>query len=335
MLPNPKNFCGGNFQDWLEVNLTEFCNGKCVWCVEKKGWHPEEKADWITIRNAALNTKKKNIILLGGEPTLYPFLKELIQGFVPYGRNVYITTNGSMLTPQFCSRNLEDVKGVNISIHNAILARNHDITGINLKQNVLKEAIEIMKKQGTSIRFNCNCIAGEVDSQRAMIDYIKWAKWMGVDKIRFAELKFDNRFVDLAKVWDYQFGLNDDPYTCGCNHDTVIEGMPVNFRLMCGLQTSFRKRPIDPVKTPKQVLYYDGKVYDGWQVKSPDIKSDNKEGDDMTKKNIMKILDMVKKGKISAEAGAELILDLKDNFVDPQGSGRTKEEVESGANCVY
>jgi hypothetical protein len=39
--PHPDNFCGGAFQDWVEVMLTEKCNGKCPWCVEKLGWHPE------------------------------------------------------------------------------------------------------------------------------------------------------------------------------------------------------------------------------------------------------------------------------------------------------
>lgn len=336
MLPNPKNFCGGNFQDWLEVNLTNVCNGKCVWCVEKKGWHPETKAHWTFILKAALDTGKQNIILLGGEPTLYPHLHDIITGLYANGRSVYITTNGSMLTPEFCRANLKSVKGVNISIHNSILSRNREITGINLSQEVLRNAINVMKSHGTSIRFNCNCIAGEVDSKEEMIAYIRWAMWMGADKVRFAELKFDNRFVDLAKVWDHQFGLNDDPYTCGCNQDAVIEGMPVNFRLMCGLQTNFRKRPIDPIKTPKQVLYYDGIVYDGWQVKSPDVTSDNnEEGDNMTKKNLMKIMTMVQSGKISPEAGAELILELKDDFVDPQGKGRSKADVDAGVNCTY
>ena len=30
MKPNKNNFCGGNYEDWLEVKLTGNCNGKCV-----------------------------------------------------------------------------------------------------------------------------------------------------------------------------------------------------------------------------------------------------------------------------------------------------------------
>ena len=45
--PHEKNFCGGNFQDWLEVNLTPTCNGNCKWCVEKIGWQPKKHAPWI------------------------------------------------------------------------------------------------------------------------------------------------------------------------------------------------------------------------------------------------------------------------------------------------
>jgi hypothetical protein len=34
---------------------------------------------------------------------------------------------------------------------------------------------------------------------------------------------------------------------------------------MCGLQTPHRKRPINPVQFEKEVLYYDGEIYCGWQ----------------------------------------------------------------------
>jgi hypothetical protein len=58
MKPNKNNFCGGNFQDWLEVNLTDKCNGKCVWCIEKAGYHPEKHAGWQTIVKKAIESDK-------------------------------------------------------------------------------------------------------------------------------------------------------------------------------------------------------------------------------------------------------------------------------------
>ena len=89
---------------------------------------------------------------------------------------------------------------------------------------------------------------------------------MYADKIRFAELKQDEKeFVDLAKILNYKYGLNDNPFINGCNSDAVINGMPVNFRQMCGLQTSKRKKPENPEQITKQVLYYDGYIYNGWQ----------------------------------------------------------------------
>ena len=47
--PNERNSCSGRFADWLEVNLLSKCNAKCAWCVEKDGFHPEEKATWQEI----------------------------------------------------------------------------------------------------------------------------------------------------------------------------------------------------------------------------------------------------------------------------------------------
>jgi organic radical activating enzyme len=262
--PNPRNFCGGNFQDWLEVNLLEKCNGLCSWCVEKTGYHPKKHVPWWSIAHKALSSGRKNIILLGGEPTLYPKLRELVLALSLARRNVWITTNGSMLSPEFIKANLVGVTGVNISIHDFDLEQNRKIVGVDL--TLLPETTSALHALGINIRFNCNCIANHVDTEEKINQYIVWAKGIGADKIRFAELKDDEgSFVDLAKTLDYKYGLSDDPFICGCNSDAVIHGLPVNFRQMCGLQTPRRKKPVNPRQYPKPVLYYDGKFYAGWQ----------------------------------------------------------------------
>ena len=142
-------------------------------------------------------------------------------------------------------------------------------------------------------------IVGSVDSEKRIRDYIQFAKDLGADEVRFAELKRDNdRFVDLAKTLGYKYGLNDDPFTLGCHKSAIIDGMPVNFRQMCGLQTPLRPRPVNPRQEKKQVLYYDGKIYDGWQTK---------ENHRMDKKEIESLMERVSTGQISPEEAAGLI----------------------------
>ena len=52
--PNIKNFCGGGFQDWLEVMLEPSCNGRCSFCIEKDGARPINKVSWTKMVDAIL-----------------------------------------------------------------------------------------------------------------------------------------------------------------------------------------------------------------------------------------------------------------------------------------
>lgn len=317
MIPNKRNFCGGNFQDWLEVNLTSECNGRCSWCVERTGYKPDAVATWQELCQAALSTEKLNIILLGGEPTLYPDLYPLSCALSAAGRRVWITTNGSMLTPQYVRDNLRNITGINISVHHYDLGRNATITGVELDKATLKDSL-ITLHQDTyaqvSVRLNCNCIAGQIDSQREIVSYVEFAKGILADKIRFAELRNDDTgFVDLAALFLHEHGLNDDPFAEGCNSDAVVWGMPVNFRQMCGLQTSRRARPEDPQQALKQVLYYDGKLYDGWQTAG-------KEDDVMEPRDLKELLQKVADGEISADAAIEVIRFFDRKHITPKAA---------------
>lgn len=324
MIPNPKNFCGGNFQDWLEVNLTDKCNGKCSWCIEKNGFHPQFRAEWWVIAEQALKSQKKNIILLGGEPTLRDGLMELIRILNAAGRKVWITTNGSKLNRDFAKYILSDITGINISIHDSDLNKNRDITGINLNEYDLRSANSYFNDNKISVRLNCNCIAGHVDSIDAIEKYIEFAKRINANKVRFAELKLDEEnFVDLAKVLNYKYGLNDNPFVNGCNSDAVINDMPVNFRQMCGLQTSRREQPTNPEQALKTVLYYDGEFYNGWQIKENDV----------TDKELVKLLEKVAEGEITvAEAAITLSKEIEK---DKEKSYKSGVSSAPSGGCCY
>lgn len=268
-IPHPDNFCGGAFKDWLEVYLTDKCNGTCSWCVDKDGYKPGKRASSQSIIDVVQATDKKNIILLGGEPTLYRNLRHVIDGlaFSLHPKNVYLTTNGSKLTQKFVKDKLSNLAGINISIHDTSLRENKLITGVDLDYNVLVNALNELAYQGVKVRFNCNCIKGHIDSQEKMQEYVAFAEELGANSVRFAELKHDNgSFVNLAKELKYDYGLTDNPFKTGCSKTIMLRNTEINIRLMCGLQTDQRPKPVDPKLEHKQVLYYDGKLYDGWQT---------------------------------------------------------------------
>lgn len=276
MKPHINNFCGGNYSDWLEVMLISECNGKCSWCIEKKGFHPEHIATWETLAVNIISSGKKNIILLGGEPTLYKDLCNIVNYLSTAGLNIYITTNGSRLTKKYIKENLVGIKGINISIHSEHPDYNEKITGIKLDLVNLKEVIDECHSNNISVRLNCNLIKNYVDSKIKIKNYIAMAAALGADSVRFAELKDDNNnFVDMYKIFGGMYHTNNEPFEHGCNHNVVINGMKVNLRQMCGSQTNKRKLPCNVERVQKKiVLYYDGNFYEGWQRKGNIMKED-------------------------------------------------------------
>ena len=174
-----------------------------------------------------------------------------------------------------------------------------------MEYDKLRDAIDQLHIQGASVRFNCNLIKGHIDSKDKISEYIDFAKEMKADSVRFAELKADKEnFIDVAKVLDYQYGLNDDPFTLGCHQNTIINEMPVNFRQMCGLQTELRVKPEHPEQPyDKSVLYYDGHIYQGW---TRDRRFN------MNSNDLKKILDNVSNGSMTSDEALTAIYRAKD-----------------------
>jgi pyruvate-formate lyase-activating enzyme len=337
-LPNKKNFCGGNFPDWLEVYLTGRCNGKCSFCIEKNGFRPKESVNWRSLADTIINSNKKNILLLGGEPTLYSDLSHLIICLSEAGLNVCMTTNGSSLMNRiiWSEQLLFQLKTLNVSIHHYDLDINKEITGISLEFSKLKSTIKKLHGHGVTIRINCNIIEGYIDSRLEVLNFIEFAKKLGVDGVRFAELKNDDRFVDLADIFPGQYGLNKNPFINGCWQNAEINGMAVNFRQLCGMQSDKRPTIINPKQILKKVLYYDGKLYDGWQsVQENDMNKTQKKW----LESMLEItLDQVRDGDLTTKAATKALMKIMtsaiaDFKIDKPVSNGTP--VSSGTGCAY
>lgn len=315
--PNERNACAGRWDDWLEVLLTPACNGCCAWCVERTGWHPEKRATPHQIAAAALGTRCKYIMLLGGEPTLYPELDGIIGTLSDAGRGVCVTTNGSRLHDDGVLRALARCYRVNLSIHHFCLAANARITGIPLDMVNLHDAVAFLVGRGVGVRLNCNIIRGQIDSIKMMEYYAGFARALGIGSVRFAELRHSGEFISLAQICQQRWGLNEDPYRLGCWREAQAWGIKINLRQMCGWQEPSRPKYRNPSPKPKPVLYYDGQLYPGWQRK--------RSMDPMDAKALKQLLEDVAAGRKTPDQAAAIIKNQQSEKPEPAPNG----------NCTY
>lgn len=88
---------------WLTVNRT--CNLACEWCYAKEALDNSEMDIKLAKKLIDISIKAgvKSFLLIGGEPTIYPHLVEILKYLISYDARVVIVTNGIALqNTAFC-----------------------------------------------------------------------------------------------------------------------------------------------------------------------------------------------------------------------------------------
>ena len=104
---------------WLTTNRN--CNNRCNWCYAKNTWDNKCMMD---INDAKLavdelqNNGIKRIVLIGGEPTIYPYFFELLSYIREKEIPVYIPTNGRIFHNMEMAEKISKIgiDGVDVSI---------------------------------------------------------------------------------------------------------------------------------------------------------------------------------------------------------------------------
>ncbi|MEM5766554.1 MAG: radical SAM protein [Candidatus Aenigmatarchaeota archaeon] len=105
------------YKPWIvELEITHRCNLMCKHCYLQ----PQKKKDmpFLFIKKLLPFLKKlgtQDIILTGGEPLLYPKLKEVIQELKKYQFRVTLQTNGTLLNSSLIPKFLENVDRIQVS----------------------------------------------------------------------------------------------------------------------------------------------------------------------------------------------------------------------------
>lgn len=103
---------------WLTI--TRKCNNFCEWCYTQRKLSCENM-DFIDAKNTVDKMKElgiKRIVLIGGEPTLYPDLVELIKYITLKDIKVSMATNGRKLSDKEYAKKIVEsgINSINISL---------------------------------------------------------------------------------------------------------------------------------------------------------------------------------------------------------------------------
>ena len=158
-------------------------------------------------------TKFSKVDVLGGEPTLYPNLVEVLKGIRPYKNDIGIISNGSNL--KIIKECIPYLDTVTLSIHSFDYSKNSTEIYINEK-----DLIDLNKNKGNTEIIAAVVVTDKtVSNLKEIKSYAKKAKELGFSAIKLMELVTSNENVDFIDLQDLliKFGIHQKNATLkGC-----------------------------------------------------------------------------------------------------------------------
>ena len=153
----------------MEIEFTRRCNYRCPYCYassENTDYSQEMSAE--EIRSAIAQAQKlgaRKIVILGGEPLVYPGLHDMVRYIVSLGMGAEIFTNGGVMTPDHARFFLEQNCRVVVKL-NSFNPEVHDrLTGRKDSLQAALRALEMLQKAGYAERTGMLCAATVLSSE--------------------------------------------------------------------------------------------------------------------------------------------------------------------------
>ena len=182
-----KNAVRGNkrypFVMMLEPLYT--CNLACLGCaVERHTGKLKDRLPLQTCLDAVDACGAPGVSICGGEPTIYPELKELIEGIIARRRHIYLCTN-ALLLDQKVFGVIPPHKRLTVNVHLDGMRETHD--KVCARQGVFDKAIEMIreaKDRGYHVMTNTT-VFKETETEEVK-ELCELAKQLGVDGMLIA-----------------------------------------------------------------------------------------------------------------------------------------------------
>lgn len=169
---NIRGFIETSFLDWdgkvASVIFLPYCNFTCPYCdngvlVEAPEKLPEVKIE--TIENFIRERKDfiDGVVITGGEPTIHPWLPELIKRLKQLGVLIKLDTNGTnpeMLT-NLLTNKLTDYIAMDLKA--PLNSKYHEASGVRADLNKIRESIKLLTDSGIDYEFRTTVVPTILD----------------------------------------------------------------------------------------------------------------------------------------------------------------------------
>ncbi len=282
--PSQNSICGNSY-NLLNIKLLNSCNGNCEFCIASGTPFLKSSDAQEFIDTANSMTKFSKVDVLGGEPTLYPNLVEVLKGIRPYKKDIGIISNGSNL--KIIKECIPYLDTVTLSIHSFDYKKNS--TGIYINEEELKD---LNHNKGNAEIIAAVVVTNKtVSNLKEIKSYAKKAKQLGFSAIKLMELVTSNENINFIDLQDLliKFGIHQKNATLkGCFFELPALSKYLKIRtyikLCCPFNNVFKAKSFGIPNIEYQhdymnVIQPDCSVTDSWVYDSFDNKVLN--GDDL------------------------------------------------------
>lgn len=171
---------------WATVEFTELCNHKCIYCYENAGPRKDykimEKGDAIKLVDYIADSGLRQLTCSGGEPLMYPHIKEVIKAASNRGLVVHMITNGYFLTEELAKELFElGLTQVQINIDSIYPEKHDEMRG---KKWSFKHAVNAIKNaKNAGMTAVTQTVLTELN-ENEVVGIFKLARKLGVKRCR-------------------------------------------------------------------------------------------------------------------------------------------------------
>lgn len=273
------NACDGIY-DSLDVRFCKACDNSCNFCIEKNGLPDLGMADIEVLIKDTIDSGIKSVLILGGEPLLYPERVLLyLRGIRPFMDTIYLTTSlpntiNSHWRETIAILTLLD--GLNVSVQHYNWEENNKVFNASSNHNRLEILQKLNDIVSTKIRTSINLVKGQIDTKLELINALATLRDYGCKHIKINELQHvEDMYVSYEEIMGKKL---PSPFAHGCSTYIKLkhfEDIKILLKRSCFLVEESRKASVTDLlkaylrkyfkrQNKFAVMYENGMIQGGW-----------------------------------------------------------------------